>query len=193
MTILTDNLLLERIRRGDTTSFETLFHRHYDRVYGLLFRLVGNRAEAEELTQETFVKLYRHIFKPSPARKVKESLGKEENISAWLYRVATNLGYDALRSRKRRWARNTMLVPDPEGSPAAEAEIEQKEKEAAVRDALAQLPPRQGQLLLLRQMGLSYAQCAEACAVAPGSVGTMIARAARAFREIYENVGEENE
>lgn len=175
VTTLSDNLLLERIGRGDDASFETLFHRHYDRVYGLLFRLVGNRAEAEDLTQEVFLKLYHHTFGQ-----------REHNVSAWLYRVATNTGYNAIRSRNRRWQRNVWLVPDPKGSPGADREVEQRETEAAVRAALARLPERQAQLLLLRQMGLSYAECAEACGVASGSVGTLLARAAAAFRQAYE-------
>ena len=58
VTTLTDSLLLERIQQGDTDSFETLFYRYYDRVYGLLYRLVGNRAEAEDLAQEVFVPAY---------------------------------------------------------------------------------------------------------------------------------------
>ena len=60
VTTLTDSLLLERIQQGDTDSFETLFYRHYDRVYGLLYRLVCSRAEAEDLAQEVYVKLYKH-------------------------------------------------------------------------------------------------------------------------------------
>jgi RNA polymerase sigma-70 factor (ECF subfamily) len=55
-----------------------------------------------------------------------------------------------------------------------------------VRAALAQLTPRQSQLLVLRQMGFSYEEIAEVCEVAPGSVGTLLARAAQAFREVYE-------
>lgn len=184
VALLTDNILLERVRQGDTTSYETLFYRHYDRVYGLLFRLVGTRAEAEELTQEAFIKLYRHAFAKSTYKKA----ARDENIGAWLYRVAMNLGYDAIKGRKRRWQRNTLLVPDPQGSPAAEKQVEQKEQETAVRAALAKLPQRQAQLLLLRQMGLSYTQCAEACDLAPGSVGTLLARAAQAFRKAYENL-----
>jgi RNA polymerase sigma-70 factor, ECF subfamily len=175
VTTLSDNLLLERIGRGDDASFETLFHRHYDRVYGLLFRLVGNRAEAEDLTQEVFLKLYHHTFGQ-----------REHNIGAWLYRVATNTGYNAIRSRNRQWQRNVWLVPDPKGGPGADQEVEWREEKTAVRAALARLPERQAQLLLLRQMGLSYAECAEACGVAPGSVGTLLARAAAAFRQAYE-------
>ena len=181
MTTLTDNLLLERIGQGDADSFEDVFHRHYDRVYGLLFRLVGNRVEAEDLAQEVFLKLYDHAF-----RKKLFARGREHNISAWLYRVATNSGYNAIRGRQRRWQRNTVLVPDPQGSPAAEKQVERLEMETAVRTALAQLKPRQVQLLLMRQMEFSYAECAAACNIAPGSVGALLARAAKAFREAYE-------
>ncbi len=186
VTTLTDNLLLKRIEQGDIASFEAVFHQHYDRVYGLLFRLVGNRAEAEDLTQEVFLKLYNRAF-----RKRFFKPNREHNISAWLYRVATNAGYNAIRGRQRRWQRDTVLVPGPQGVPAAEKEVEKQEMETAVRAALAQIKPRQAQLLLMRQMDFSYAECAAACNVAPGSVGTLLARAAEAFRQAYgEEIGE---
>ncbi len=186
VTTLTDNLLLERIGQGDTASFESVFYQHYDRVYGLLFRLVGSRGEAEDLTQEVFLKLYDHAY-----RKRLFGRNREHNIGAWLYRVATNTGYNAIRGRQRLWQRNTELVPDPQGSPAAEKEAERREMETAVRRTLAQLQPRQVQLLLMRQMEFSYADCAAAIGVAPSSVGTLLARAAKAFREAYEaEVGE---
>lgn len=181
VTTLTDNLLLERIGQGDAASFEAVFQRHYDRVYGLLFRLVGSRAEAEDLAQEVFLKLYNHAF-----RQRLFSRSREHNISAWLYRVATNKGYNAIRDRQRLWQRNTMLLPDSPGSPAAEKEVEKLEMETAVRRTLARLRPRQVQLLLMRQMGFSYNECAAACGVAPGSVGTLLSRAASAFRQAYE-------
>lgn len=188
VTTVTDSLLLERIQQGDTTSFETLFHRHYDRVYGLLYRLVGSRAEAEDLAQEVFIKLYKHT-----ARRRLLRPPREQNISAWLYRVATNAGYDALKMRQRRWARDTLLLPDPDGAPGAEQSVARREEQALVREALARLAPRQAQLLLLRQMGLSYAECAAACDVAPGSVGTLLARAGAAFREAYGEVASPGE
>lgn len=177
LTAVSDLLLLRRAAAGDEASFEALFHRHYDRVYGLLFRLVGNRDEAQDLTQEVFIKLYQKQLRP----------GRDHNLSAWLYRVATNQGYNALRSRRRRWERNTVLLPDPSdeaAGPAATAA--QRETQATVRAALAHLPPRDVQLLLLRQMGLSYAELADVCGVAPGSVGTMLRRAGDAFRRAYQ-------
>lgn len=181
VTALTDNTLLERIGRGDIASFETLFYRHYDRVYGLLFRLLGNRVEAEDVTQEVFLKLYRQ-----PVGKGLTG-SREHNVSAWLYRVATNMGYNHIRSRKRRWQRNRVLVPDPtDAHPTPADRAAQEEIRKRVRAALAALPERQTQMLLMWQMGFSYQEIAEACEVAPGSVGTMLSRAADAFRKVYE-------
>jgi len=182
VTTLSDNLLLERISQGDSASFDTLFYRHYDRVYGLLYRLVGNRAEAEDLLQEVFLKLYNHAYQKRFFQR------REHNISAWLYRTATNTGYNAVRDRKRRWQRDTILVPDPSGSPGVDKEVERREAETAVRAALAQLPERHTQLLLLRQMGFSYAECADVCQVKASSVGTLLKRAMNDFKKVYEEV-----
>ena len=184
---LPDNILLEQISKGDTYSFDTLFYRYYNRVYGILFRLVGNRSEAEDLTQEVFLKLYEN----PPRQK------RDHHIGAWLYRVATNSGYNFIRGRKRLWQRNVWLVPGAdrsESSPELDnpaQKIESAETKAQVREALAQLKPQQGQLLLLRQMGLSYAELAEACEIAPSSVGTLLARAGKAFQQVYEKSGGE--
>ena len=184
MTALSDNLILTRIGAGDMASFDAVFHEHYDRIYGVLFRLVGSRGEAEDLTQEVFLKLYDHAF-----TKKRFNFKQENNIGAWLYRVATNMGYNEIRNRQRRWQRNLHLVPDPAESTSTEAEISKRETAVKVRQALSQLPERQVQLLILRQMGMSYAECAEICEVAPGSVGTLLSRAAKAFKQAYEEEG----
>ncbi|MDT8306432.1 MAG: RNA polymerase sigma factor [Anaerolineae bacterium] len=181
---MSDSLLLARVQEGDEYSFSLLFHRHYDRVYGLLYRLVGTRAEAEDLAQDVFLKLYRQRF----------AAGREHNVSAWLYRVATNAGYNALRSRQRRWRRDTALLPDATDAAMTPAEAAaQAETRAAVRAALAQLPRRDVEMLLLRQMGVSYEELASTCDVAPGSVGTMLRRAGEAFREAFREAYEREE
>ena len=176
MAVVSDNILIERLGQGDISSFETLFYRHYDRVYGLLFRLIGSRQEAEDVTQEVFLKLYRQPFARTG----------DHNLNAWLYRVATNMAYNHLRSRRRLWARNKILVPDNSDRDENPADLATKsETRDQVRSALAKLPERQTQLLLLRQMGLSYAELAGCFDVAPSSVGTLLARAADAFRKAY--------
>ncbi len=178
LTTISDSVLLERIKQGDNTSFEMLFYRHYDRVYGLLFRLTGNRADAEDLAQEIFLKLYRQPLTGS----------RSHNVSAWLYTVATNRGYNHIRDRRRRWQRDRVLLPETtETNSEPSVELSRKETRDRVQSALSHLPERQTQLLLLRQMGLSYTELAEACQVSPGSVGKMLSRAADAFRQVYEN------
>ena len=171
----TDALLLEGFRQGDQASFEALFHRHYNRVYHLLYRLMGNREEAEELAQEVFIKLYQR------------PLRRGDNVGGWLYRVATNMAYNALRSEKRRGRREDAVAAEtPLSAPSAAAEYQRRASRQAVRETLTRLTPRQGQLLLLRQMGFSYKELAELLGVSPNSIGTLLARAERAFRKAYQ-------
>jgi RNA polymerase sigma-70 factor (ECF subfamily) len=109
-------------------------------------------------------------------------------VGGWLYRVATRTGLNALRARRRRqryedqagtlWLeRNAPLDP--------EAATERSEVQRQVRAVLAGMRPRAAQVLVLRHSGLSYAEIAESLNVAPGSVGTMLARAERAFERRY--------
>jgi DNA-directed RNA polymerase specialized sigma24 family protein len=75
---------------GTEYDFETIFLEQWSQIYSVIFRLVGDQAEAEDLALETFWKLYR------------DPPSKAENLNGWLYRVAVNQGLNALRSRKRR-------------------------------------------------------------------------------------------
>jgi RNA polymerase sigma-70 factor (ECF subfamily) len=158
-------------------DFDALFLEHYDGVYRLLYRIVGTREEAEDLAQETFMRLARQRF----------GSGREHNLRGWLYVVATNLAFNILRGQGRRQHREEMIFrqasaggePDP-----AEAAVRDDER-AAVRRTLAALPERQAQLLMLRHSGLSYREIAEALGMAPGSVGTTLARAEAAFEAAW--------
>lgn len=183
LALVSDALLVERFRDGDEASFEELFVRHYDRVYGLLFRLVGTRHEAEDLAQEVFLRLYNR------------PLARADNVSGWLYRVAMNVGYNALRaeSRLRRREQASVDPSDEADAPSAEASASTRETQREVRAALAKLPPRSAQLLLMRQMGFSYRELADAVGVAPGSVGTLLNRAGKAFRKAYREVAREED
>jgi len=171
----TDSLLLDRVHAGDPSSFDELFLRYYSRIYDVLFRLTGDAAVADDIAQETFIRLYRH---PLP-----EGQGREHNVGGWLYRVAVNLGYNALRAARRRTAyeqvADQVALVDPEAVAA------QNEERRRVRETLAELPSQQAQLLMLRHAGLSYKELALALDVAPTSIGTLLARAERAFGVRY--------
>jgi RNA polymerase sigma-70 factor (ECF subfamily) len=170
---MTDSILLNRARAGDRASFGELFLRYYGRIYDVLFRLTGDPAEADDLTQETFIRLYRN---PLPSHQ-------EHNIGGWLYRVAVNLGYNALRASQRR--RMYEQQSDAPASTDPEAIATEREQRRRVRATLAQLELQQAQLLALRYAGLSYRELAQALDIAPTSIGTLLARAERAFEARY--------
>ena len=165
-------------QEANSAPFEAIFNEHWHRVCGVLFRLVGDRNEAEDLAVEAFWRLYRR-----PPQDL--------NLAGWLYRVATNLGLNALRARKRRRRYEqeagilelTHQTPD---NPAAEAEL--AEQRRTVRRALAEMRPRSAQLLILRHSGLSYGEVAVALGLSVASVGALLARAEDEFERHYRKV-----
>jgi RNA polymerase sigma-70 factor (ECF subfamily) len=156
-------------------AFDCLFLRYHTQVYKVAYGLVGRREEAEDLAQETFIELYRN----APA------LDRDPTLLPWLCRVALNKGYNALRGERRERERVERWAVMPEQVDPV-AEVLRSEERAKVRDVLRGLPGRQSELLLLRHAGLSYAEVASVIDVAPGSVGTLLVRAERAFVAAYK-------
>ena len=158
--------------------FDDLFQENWSRICRVIYRLVGDWDEAEDLAIDTFWRWYQN----PPAR--------QDNPGGWLYRVATNLGLNALRARKRRqYYEDQAGVQDLERSAAdTAAAAAQALEQQRVRTALSRLKPRSAQLLILRHSGQSYAEIAAAIGVAPSSVGTLLARAEQAFEKIYTSL-----
>src|SRR5437660_10347656 len=95
MVALTDEELVARCKAelpSDTRSYEMLVQRHMNRVYSTVYRVVGNKEEAEDITQEVFVKVYHGLHK----------FEQQASFSSWLYRISTNSALDALDKIKRR-------------------------------------------------------------------------------------------
>jgi RNA polymerase sigma-70 factor (ECF subfamily) len=166
-----------------STEFEALFMEHWARVYRLLYRLVGDPAEAEDLALETFLRLHKY-------QKRENGL----NPGGWLHRVATNLGLQSIRSWKRR--ERYELTAGRYDLEEAEADspteiLAQKEERQWVRMALARMNERQSQLLILRYSGLSYQEIAKALNLAPSSIGSLLVRAEREFEKQYRALAEE--
>lgn len=168
---------LGRLRDGDAAAFARLYERHWAGVHRLLTRLLADGDLAGDVAQEAFVQLYR------------QPPDGEVPLRPWLYRVAINRGYNALRSDRRRRRREDAVATDPllsdSGDGQANEAANRADEREAVRRVLAKLPERQRECLVLRTEGLSYAELAVALNVAPGSVGTILARAERAFKEAY--------
>jgi RNA polymerase sigma factor (sigma-70 family) len=157
-------------------QFEELFHGNWDQLCGILYRLVGDPAEAEDLALETFMQLYRR----PPA--------KDKNLNGWLYRVATNLGLNSLRARKRRQRyeeqAGAKALEDSSAKDPAEI-VERSQLRDQVRATLGAMRRRSAQVLILRHSGFSYVEIADTINVSPSSVGTLLARAEKEFERLY--------
>ena len=166
-----------------SSEFEALFMEHWARVYRLLYRLVGDPAEAEDLALETFLRLHKYQKRENGF-----------NPGGWLHRVATNLGLQSIRSWKRR--ERYELTAGRYDLEEAEADspteiLAQKEDRQWVRMALARMNERQSQLLILRYSGLSYQEIAKALNLAPSSIGSLLVRAEREFEKQYRALAKE--
>jgi RNA polymerase sigma factor (sigma-70 family) len=163
------------------TRFDTLFERLYPGLFGLTYRALGDRLEAEDTLQEAFLRLAAAPVLQRP----------DDEVAAWLRRVCLNLSAnrrrDAYRARQRLERAGRLELADGHGEAAGPAsEAERHEAQAEVRRALAHLPERQRDCLLLRHSGYSYSEIAATLGVAVGSVGVLLARAEHAFRAAYE-------
>jgi RNA polymerase sigma-70 factor (ECF subfamily) len=178
-------LTADQIKSGtvqnEETDFESLFREQWPRVYAVLYRLVGEGEEAQDLALEAFWRLHH--------RRPTQAVGAE--LRGWLYRVATNLGINALRSRKRRQRyeeRAASLDLSQSAAAGPEAEIERWQERQRVRLALSRLKERSAQMLVLRHSGFSYSEIAAALDIAPASVGTLLARAEKEFEAQYRKM-----
>jgi RNA polymerase sigma-70 factor (ECF subfamily) len=157
-------------------DFEDLFQRLYPSLYRYLHRLTGDADVAEDIAQESFVRL---LKQPLP----------EEEVRPWLFTVAMNLVRDRARKTERRQRLLSGAPPLVTPTMLPDDHVEQGERIQAVRAALQKLPDRDRQLLLMREEGFKYEEIAGVIGVAPASVGTLIARALRRFVDVYRTQG----
>lgn len=153
-------------------DFEAAFNSHHESLFRYVNRLVGDTDLASDVVQESFVRLLDH---PLP----------DDEIGPWLFTVSTNLVRDDARMRSRRQRllaeqyHSSELASDPVEVP--DERVERSERVAAARAALGQISQRDRQMLLMREEGFRYSEIARVIDVAPGSVGTLLARALRRF------------
>lgn len=160
----------------EQSDFEMIFNQNWERINQILYRLVGDWQESEDLALITFMQFYQH-----PPRK-------NENINGWLYRVATNLGLNAIRAGKRRTQYEQeagKLIIENHQPDDPETALERLQEQERVRMTLASMKPRSAKLLVLRHSGLSYAEIAAVLNLAVNSVGTLLVRAENEFEKKY--------
>jgi RNA polymerase sigma-70 factor, ECF subfamily len=158
---------------GGSTDYDALFRDIYPALFRYLHRMTGDQDAAEDIAQEAFVRL---LGRGMP----------EKEARLWLFTVATNLFRDRTRTTKRRERLLTAEPWEPSALPRPDEALERERKVEGVRRALAQIPERDRQMLLMREEGFRYDEIARVAAVAPGSVGTLLARATRRFLAVYD-------
>jgi RNA polymerase sigma-70 factor, ECF subfamily len=190
-----DHQLLQRFVDGDERAFELLVRRHDDRIFALTYRITGNRADALEATQETFLSVFRAAA----------SFRGGSAVSTWIYRIGINAARDALRRRRRA------PIPEDrpeilgahgflgEGSPGAQsvrgegpARSQDLEEVVATRidlaRALASLPEDYREAVVMHDVGgIPYEEIARVTGVALGTVKSRISRGRRLLAQRLEH------
>ncbi len=174
--------LMLRVRHGDAESFELLLRRYRGPMVSYFSRMVRDRALAEDLAQDVFLRVYqaRHRYKA------------EARFTTWLYRIATNLALNAIRDRKGVAGSNqtadvdadfeVSMLRDPK--PSAEQCLIGSDRERLIRQAVEALPESQRAAVILHKyQGVDYRQIAKVLGVSVSAVKSLLFRAYESLRE----------
>jgi RNA polymerase sigma-70 factor (ECF subfamily) len=144
MESVTDTCYIEKIQAGETECFAFLLKRYSRPVFSLIVKIVGNREDAEELTQDVFLKAYRSLA----------SFQGNSSFSTWLYRIACNTAVSATRKKKHEWlpVEEAALENVAEDVTETLAQADSEEQLARLEQALEQLLPDERALILLFYM-----------------------------------------
>ncbi len=181
MRSVTDWELIEQAKSGQIDAFDHLVRRYEAPTINFCLRMVGRREDAEELAQETFVRVYRHLNRLEPRAK----------FSTVLFGIARNLSLNHIRNQKRRGRDMTTSLSNQEGDEMPVLDDSQRPDQAAhidelrelIEKALAMLNTDHREVLVLREMqGLDYSAIGEIIGCRPGTVKSRIARAREQLR-----------
>jgi RNA polymerase sigma factor (sigma-70 family) len=174
---VSDDTLLVLYANGDRAASRALTARLTPRVLGYAMRLLADRAEAEDVTQEAMLRLWKVAPNWRPG---------EAQVSTWIYRVVTNLCTDLRRARARRPAVNLDDAPEvADGARGAVAGMIEADRMAALQAALNQLPERQRQAVVLRHIeGLANPEIGQIMEIGVEAVESLTARGKRSLAAI---------
>ena len=162
--------LVGRCRSGDLAAFEELYRAHAGRLYSVALRLLGNASDAEDLLQEIFLAAHRKL----------DTFRGESALGTWLYRLATNLCLDYLRSRAGRSSQITDALDDAPGlfDSATSTLAEQTVTKMDLERALARLPEGCRAAFVLHDVqGLEHREVAEILGIAEGTSKSQVHKA----------------
>lgn len=171
-----DDELVAAVARGDEAACREIMARHLPRMIALARRMMGNQADAEEVAQEVFLRVWTHAERWEPGRA---------RFSTWLHRVATNLCLDRLR-KNRGGTEDIDAIPEPASEePGPLRRLEQRELADRVEAALQALPERQrAAVVLSHYQGLTNIEAAETLGITIEAVESLLSRARRQLRMV---------
>ncbi len=157
--MVSDESLFEQLVKGDLSAFDQLYARHERALFGLVFRTLGNQAEAEDVIHETFLSLLR------------QREGGRRSFKAWLFTIARNLCLNRVRAQKRsERALEVEARSAPAAAPHPEGQLQGAQLTQRLDQAVAGLPETLGELYRLRTAGFSYDELAEILELPLGTV-----------------------
>ena len=176
-----DKELMERFLRGEVEGFNLLVKNYKVRLFSLLYRLVGNREEAEDILQETFLRVYRQ----------KESYDFNYSFSTWIYTIALNLCRNLYKRKKKvRFLGMDSLVNHPD--PNSENHGNRNRLSSILEGAISSLPFKYRTVFLLRDVDqLSYEEVASTLSLPLGTVKSRVNRARRILQKKLKPMMEE--
>ena len=165
----------------ETIGFEEAFTLHHRTVFRTARSVVQDAGLAEDVTQEVFIRLYKHF----------DSIADLEMLRPWLIRVALNVARNTLRGNFRANTRDENYVKDKVETSivSVESEYEQRVEVTEIGRALNKIKEPHRSCLVLRQQGLSYREIAESLELNESSIGTYVARARAEFMRFYGKTG----
>ena len=192
MAIDSDLELMLRVRSGDDQSFGLLLNRYRNPLVSFFVRMVRDRALAEDLAQEAFLRVYkaRHRYQP------------EARFATWLYRIATNLALNTLRDRKGEQNQvggedcegNPVIANVPDSRPIAEQQLIGSDRERLIRQAIEALPDNQRTAVILHKyQDVGYRQIAGILKVSESAVKSLLFRAYETLRVRLEPMVKEGQ
>lgn len=177
---MTETELIEKCRRGERDAQRELYERHVPQIHRLMLRMAGNREDAFDLTQQTFVRAFERI----------SSFDGRAGLGTWLYRIAANEALQLFRRRRGERKHLRVLAEERFTSGAAGTASHGVDLEAA----LARLSDEGRAILLLRyQESLSYDRIAAVLDCAPGTVASRLNRARAQLRALLEEADDSRE
>ncbi len=170
-----ERYIIKKVKEGDQYAFKKLFQKYQDYVFNICYRMTGNRHDAEDTTQDVFIKIFHSIG----------NFRGDSAVKSWIYRIAVNACLNRERRRKlTSWVSLDFLMngrtefqPRDESS-SPDINLEQAERERIVQQAIQSLPSRQKTALVLQRYDdLSYQQIAEIMETTTSAVESLIHRA----------------